>query len=290
MRVVITGHNGQLGRQLVDAFASHEILGVDVHDDDITRPAIRGRIADFRPDLVVHAAAYTDVDGCETNPDMAFQVNAIGTQNVALGAARAGAVMLQISTNEVFDGTRREIYREWDAPNPLSTYARSKAAGEAIVRDLLGGRFYIVRIAWLFGPGGNNFITKILAGAEKHGTLRVAADEFGNPTYAPDLAAAVAQLAASGHYGIYHLTNAGFCSRFEFAREIMRLAGSPDLPITSILSADWPRPSRPPLHAVLANTAARTLGITLRPWQDATAEYVHLLMAEREASRGIADG
>jgi dTDP-4-dehydrorhamnose reductase len=282
MRVVITGHKGQLGRRLVDAFAGHEILGLDMPEDDITRPAVSGRIADFRPDLVIHAAAYTDVDGCETNPDVAFRVNAIGTQNVALGAARADAAMLYISTNEVFDGMRREIYREWDATNPLSTYARSKAAGEQAVRDLLGGRFYIVRIAWLFGPGGNNFITKILTGAEKYGALRVAADEFGNPTYAPDLAAALVQLAASHHYGIYHMTNAGFCSRFEFAREIMRLAGKLDLSITPILSADWPRPSRPPLHAVLANTAADALGITLRPWQDAAAEYVAMLMASAD--------
>ena len=281
MRVVITGHKGQLGRQLVDAFAGHEILGLDMPEDDITRPAVSGHIADFRPDLVVHAAAYTDVDGCETNPDVAFGVNTIGTQNVAVGAARAGGAMLYISTNEVFDGTRRDLYQEWDAPNPLSTYARSKAAGEQAVRDLTGGRFYIARIAWLFGPGGNNFITKILAGAEKYGALRVATDEFGNPTYAPDLAAALVQLTATHHYGIYHLTNAGFCSRFEFAREIMRLAGKPDLPVTPILSADWPRPSRPPLHAVLANTAADALGIALRPWQDAVAEYVDLLMAAR---------
>ena len=141
---------------------------------------------------MVHAAAYTDVDGCENDPELAFRVNAVGTQNVALAAQQAGAALLHISTNEVFDGTRREAYREWDAANPLSTYARSKAAGEQIVRDLVGGRFYIVRVAWLFGPGGNNFVTKILAGAAEHGALRVAADEFGNPTYAPDLAAAIA--------------------------------------------------------------------------------------------------
>jgi dTDP-4-dehydrorhamnose reductase len=281
MRLVITGHKGQLGRQLMDAYAGHDILGLDMPQDDITHPEVSARIADFRPDLVVHTAAYTDVDGCETNPELAFRVNAVGTQNVALGAARAGAAMLQISTNEVFDGTRRELYREWDAPNPLSTYARSKAAGEAIVRDLLGGRFYIVRIAWLFGPGGNNFVTKILAGAEKYGALRVAADEFGNPTYAPDLAQAIARLTATDHFGIYHLINTGFCSRFEFAREILRLAGKPDLPVTPILSADWPRPSRPPLHAVLANTAADALGIRLRPWQEAAAEYVSALMAGR---------
>lgn len=278
MRVVITGHNGQLGRQLMTAFAAHELLPLDLPADDITDPGLSARIRAFRPDLVVHAAAYTDVDGCEKDPELAFRVNAFGTQNVALAARQAGAALLHISTNEVFDGTRRELYREWDLPNPMSTYARTKAAAEQIVRDLAGGRFYIVRIAWLFGPGGVNFITKILAGAEKHGALRVAADEFGNPTYAPDLASACARLAATGHYGIYHLTNAGFCSRYEFAREIMRLAGKPDLPVTPILSAEWPRPSKPPLHAVLANTAAAALGITLRPWQEAVREYVGALV------------
>jgi dTDP-4-dehydrorhamnose reductase len=274
MRVVITGHKGQLGRRLQIAFAGYELLGLDVPEDDITAPAISGRIADFRPDLVVHAAAYTDVDGCETNPDLAFRVNAVGTQNVASGARQAGAAMLYVSTNEVFDGARRDLYREWDQANPMSTYARSKAAGEQIVREMTGGRFYIARVAWLFGPGGNNFITKILAGAEKYGALKVAADEFGNPTYAPDVAIAMARVAAAGRHGIYHLTNAGFCSRYEFAREVLRLAGRADLPITPILSADWPRPSRPPLHAVLANTAAAALGITLRPWQEAVADYV----------------
>ncbi len=281
MRVVITGHNGQLGRQLMTAFAAHELLPLDLPCDDIIDPGISACITAFRPDLVVHAAAYTDVDGCETNPDLAFRVNAFGTQNVALAARAAGAALLHISTNEVFDGTRRELYREWDAANPMSTYARTKAAAEQIVRDLAGGRFYIVRIAWLFGPGGVNFVTRILAGAEKHGALRVAADEFGNPTYAPDLAAACAKLAATGHYGIYHLTNAGFCSRYEFAQTIMRLAGRPDLPITPILSAEWPRPSRPPLHAILANTAGAALGITLRPWQEAVGEYVDSLTADQ---------
>jgi len=274
MRVVITGQRGQLGRQLQTAFTGHEILGLDMPEDDVTAPAVTGRIAGFHPDLIVHAAAYTDVDGCETNPELAFRANAVGTQNVALGAAQAGAAMLYISTNEVFDGARRDLYREWDTPNPISVYARSKAAGEQLVRDLTGGRFYICRVAWLFGPGGVNFVTKILAAADKDSTLRVAADEFGNPTYAPDAAVAMARLAETGHFGIYHLTNSSFCSRYEFAREIMRLAGKPDLSITPILSADWPRPSKPPLHAVLANTAAANLGITLRPWQAALADYI----------------
>ena len=278
MRVVITGHNGQLGRQLQAAFAGHEVLGLDLPADDITSPAASARVAGFHPDLVLHAAAYTDVDGCEGAPEKAFLANAIGTQNVALGAQQAGASMLYVSTNEVFDGTRRDAYREWDPVNPASVYARSKSAGEQIVRDLLQ-RFYIVRVAWLFGPGGANFVTKLLTATARDGALRVAADEFGNPTYAPDVAAAIARLAAVGRYGIYHLTNAGFCSRFEYAREIVRLAGRPDIPMTPILSAEWPRPSRPPLHAVLANTAGYASGIVLRPWQEALAEYVAWLKA-----------
>jgi dTDP-4-dehydrorhamnose reductase len=279
MRVVVTGHNGQLGRQLQSAFAEHELLLLDLPGDDITQPAISRRVASFKPDLVLHAAAFTNVDGCEQDPDAAFRANAVGTQNIALGAQAAGAAMLYISTNEVFDGSAREPYREWDRPQPISVYARSKAAGEGIVRDLLS-RFYIVRIAWLFGPAGNNFVTKILAAAQKNGALQVAADEFGNPTYAPDLAAAVRRLVDGGHYGIYHLTNRGFCSRCDFARAILQGAGYGAVPITPILSADWPRPSRPPLHSVLANTAGAALGLTLRPWQQALAEYLALLRAE----------
>jgi dTDP-4-dehydrorhamnose reductase len=276
MRVVVTGHNGQLGRQLVNVLGPHQLLPIDLPADDITDPRIVGRVAEFEPDVIVHAAAYTDVDGAEMDPDLAFRVNAWGTQNMALAAGRVGAALLLVSTNEVFDGSQREAYREWDPINPLSTYARSKAAAERIVLAL-APRVYIVRLAWLFGPGGNNFITKILSGAEKYGALRVAADEFGNPTYAPDAARAIARLIETEHYGIYHLTNGGFCSRYEFAHEIMRLAGRQDIPITPILSAEWPRPSRPPLHAVLVNSAAACLGVTLRPWQEALAEYVSAL-------------
>jgi dTDP-4-dehydrorhamnose reductase len=273
MRVVLTGHNGQLGHQLQAAFAAHEVLTLDLPCNDITDPSISACVADFRPELVLHVAAFTNVDACESDPEKAFRVNALGTQHVALGADWANAPLLYVSTNEVFDGTQRDAYREWDQPCPMSVYARSKTAGEQIVRDVLR-HFYIVRIAWLFGPGGVNFVTKILAGAQKNGGLRVAADEFGNPTYAPDVAAAICRLVETRRYGVYHLTNAGFCSRYEFAREILRLAGQAEIPITPILSAEWVRPSSPPLHAVLGNTAAAALGITLRPWQDALAEYV----------------
>jgi dTDP-4-dehydrorhamnose reductase len=280
MRVVITGHNGQLGRQLQGAFTGHEVLLLDLPCDDVTDPDIVDCIAAFRPDLVVHAAAYTDVDGAEKEPDVAFRVNAVGAQNVALGAKAAGAAVMQVSTNEVFDGTHREPYREWDAPSPIGVYARSKAAAEQIVRDLVR-EFYIVRVAWLFGPGGNNFVTKIRAAAEKYGSLRVSSDEFGNPTYAPDVAVAMARLAETHRYGIYHLTNAGFCSRYEFAVEVLRLAGQSHIAVTPILSAEWQRAAQPPLHAVLANTAGASLGIALRPWQQALAEYIPTLLEQQ---------
>ena len=180
--------------------------------------------------------------------------------------------MVYISTNEVFDGTAQPPYREWDVPNPISVYARSKAAGERVVRALLQ-RFYIVRIAWLFAPGGNNFVSKIVAAARKHGALKVVDDEFGNPTYAPDAAAAIARLVEANHFGIYHFTNSGACSRYEFAREALRLAGLGKVPITPIASSEWPRPSAPPLRAILANVAGAELGITLRSWQEALAAY-----------------
>ncbi len=273
MRIVITGCRGQLGRQLEIAFGGHAVLGVDLPGFDITAPAVVRQIADFKADLVLHTAALTDVDGCERDPERAFLVNAIGTKHVALGARASGAAMVHISTNEVFPGDRRDAYREWDRIDPISVYARSKAAGEQIVRELLD-RFYLVRIAWLFGPGGANFVTKILAIARASGQLRVAADEFGNPTYAPDLAAAIRKLVETEHYGTYHLTNSGFCSRYEFAREILRCSEQSGTEVAPILCAEWPRASQPPLHSVLANTAGAALGIVLRPWQDALAEYV----------------
>ena len=162
---------------------------------------------------------------------------------------------------------------ECDAFIARRASAQSKAAGEAAVRTLLQ-RFYIVRIAWLVAPGNNNFPRKIIEAADKHGALRVVSDEFGNPTYAPDLAAAIAQLIETNHFGIYHLVNGGSCSRYEFAREILRQAGRPDVAVTPIAHPEWGRSSTPPLHAPLANTHSRALGITLRRRQEAAAAVV----------------
>ncbi len=273
-RILITGSQGQLGRALQQELAADVLLCVDQPEFDVADPAATRFVVDLAPDLVIHAAAYTNVDGAEAQPDLVFRINTLGTQNIALACQRLRVPMLYVSTNEVFDGTRTATpYYEWDQTNPQSVYARSKAAGERTVMALLD-QFYVVRIAWHFARGGINFPRKILEAADRHATLRVVDDEYGNPTYAPDLAAALARLVTTGHFGIYHLTNSGACSRYEFACEVLRLAGRADVPVTPIASAEWLRPTQPPLHAILANTAGAALGITLRPWQEALVDFL----------------
>ncbi len=273
MRIVVTGSKGQLGRALLETMGDHTFLPIDLPEHDFTGASTFQAIVDFAPEVVIHGGAFTDVDGCEADPDTAYRVNALGTQNVALACQLCGAAMLYISTNEVFDGTKKEPYLEFDPPNPIGVYGKSKLAGEMYVRDLLD-RFYIVRTAWLYARGGNNFVTKIIKAADEQGALRVVTDEVSSPTYAPDLAAAIAQLIRTGRYGIYHFTNRGTCSRYEFALKILALSGRGHIPVTPITSDQYRRLARPPLHAVLRNYCGATaLGITLRPWEEALQEY-----------------
>lgn len=274
MRILITGAKGQLGRALMRRLATHNLLGVDLPEVDLTDlPAARSILAAFRPELVIHAAAYTDVDGAARNPDLAYRVNALGTRNVAVATQAVGAAMLAISTNEVFDGTKSEPYLEFDAVNPINPYARSKLAAEQFIRELTT-RFYIVRTSWLYGLGGNNFVKKILTRADSDGRLRVVTDEVSSPTYTEDLVTAIEQVMITGAYGTYHFTNEGACSRFEFAQEILQQTGRGYLPIEPITLADFARPSTPPRYAPLRNFCGAQLGITLRPWRDALADYL----------------
>jgi dTDP-4-dehydrorhamnose reductase len=279
MRVYITGIKGQLGKALSQQWGPKaEIFGSDLPEIDITDPsAITGDIEQARPDVVVHCAAMTDVDGCARNPELAYRVNGLGTQNVAIACQQVSAAMVHISTNEVFSGLwddgQARAYREFDRQNPINPYGVSKAAGEWYARNLLN-RFYIVRTAWLYARGGANFIHAIQRAADKHGALRVVTDEVGNPTFAPDLAAGIIQLVESGRYGVYHLTNEGACSRYSFAANILELTGRENVPITPIVQAQWPRPSTPPAYAPLENVCAAALNIRLRSWQDALAEYL----------------
>ncbi len=276
MRIFVTGKKGQLGQALSRVLADHEVSGCDLPELDITdRGQIDAAIREFAPDVVIHAAAWTDVDGCARDPANAYRVNALGTQNVALACGACNAALVYVSTNEVFDGTATEPYREWDTPHPINPYARSKAAGEWYVRHLLNC-FYIARTAWVYAPGGRNFSNprRIIELADAHGRLKVVQDEVGNPTYALDLAQAIARLITTQAYGVYHLTNAGYVSRYDYVREVLRLSGRGHIPVEPIHLDDFERPSAPPRFAPLANTAAAALGITLRPWQEAVAAYL----------------
>lgn len=273
MRIFLTGSEGQLGRVLSTRLSGDQVVPCDQPDCDVTAPgAIRQAILAARPDVVLHCAALTDVDGCALHPALAYRVNGFGTQNVALACAEAGAALLYISTNEVFDGTAHAPYSEFDAPHPVNAYGRSKLAGEWFASRLLQ-RFYIVRTSWLFAPGGKNFMHKIIQRAAEGQPLRVVTDEVASPTHVEDLADAVVQLIGTGQFGIYHLTNAGYCSRYDWARKVLDVAGY-SVPIEPITRAEYPRPSTPPAFSALANQAAQALGIVLRPWEEAVAEFL----------------
>jgi dTDP-4-dehydrorhamnose reductase len=280
MRVIVVGGLSQLGRALVGALVArgHEAHVWDVPEVDITDSSIAIRLADVRPDVVINSAAWTNVDGAEANPEAAYKVNALGARHIAQGCAACDALMLQVSTNEVFAGDPGRFYFENDLARPGGAYARSKWAGEAACAAA-HSRLIVARIAWLFGQGGNNFPTKIATAADKHGALRVVSDEFGNPTYAPDAADAMARLLEIGRPGAYHLVNEGFASRFEFAAAVLYGSGRSHVPLSPIAASDWVRAAPPPLHAVLVNQAAAALGVVLRPWQDAVREYSATLPA-----------
>lgn len=270
MKITVVGSKGQLGSALQAALTGESLQLLDLPEYDMTVfPAARDVITAFRPDVVILAAAMTDVDGCERQPELAYRVNALGTRNVALACQVLNAPLLYVSTDYVFDGVGREPHWEYDAPNPQCVYARSKLAGEQIVRDLLS-RFYITRTAWLYDRTHRNFVNTVRRLAAEREALRMVTNEEGSPTYAPDLAAAISQLIRIPAYGIYHFTNSGTCSRYEWARAIMALSGRPDYPIYPTDS--YPRPAKVPAFVELRNLFGAALGITLRPWQEALAE------------------
>ncbi len=275
MRIFITGGQGQLGTTLQTTLKNAEITATGQPDLDICeKEAVFTAVSTAKPDVLIHCAAYTNVDGCARDPELAYRVNGLGTQNVALACQQFGVPMVHVSTNEVFSGQQENGYEEWMPLCPANPYGRSKAAAELHVQNILN-RFYIVRTAWLYAPQGRNFIHTILNRARQTGQLRVVTDEIGNPTYVHDLAKAIAQLIKTQQYGIYHFVNSGHCSRWDFANEILRLAGLDGVTNTPILSHEFERPSTPPPFGALHNIAGAAIGIHLRPWPEALADYMH---------------
>ncbi len=275
MHILILGARGQLGQALCDAYQTEANCTLSQWarpDYDITAPEITTAIAKLRPDVVINAAAWTNVDAAEIDPNAAFAANALGPKYLAEGCDRCGAMLVQVSTNEVFAGDAEICYWEYDQPGPRSIYARSKLAGELATQQQLD-RLFLVRTAWLFSPGGNNFPSKIVNAADRLGALQVVTDERGNPCYAPDVAAAIIALIATERFGTYHLVNDGSASRFEFAQAVLQARQRAHIPLTPILHTEWSRSADSPRHAVLVNQAAAELGIKLRPWQEALAVY-----------------
>lgn len=278
MHILITGGNGQLGQALQKTFrtTTHSTTAVDLPTHDISDATAVGTLLDqTQPDLIINAAAYTNVDACVSHPQLAYRANAHGPHNLALACLAHDIPLVHISTNEVFRGDNPAGYDEWMPlnPHPGNVYGRSKAAGEFHVRHTLP-RHYIVRTAWLYASTGRNFIHAILNRARQTGQLRVVTDEIGNPTWAQDLAQAIAQLIETGQYGTYHFVNEGACSRWAFANEIVRLAGLEGVVNEPILSNEFQRASTPPPFGALHNNNGRALGIVPRPWAEALAEFI----------------
>ena len=274
-RVAITGASGQLGTQLVRAFAAagDEVLPLTRPGFDILRDVDLSRLTDWRPEIVVNSAAWTDVDGCARDPQRAMWINGTAAGSVATAAARAGALVIQISTNEVFDGVLERPYTEDDEPNPINPYGAAKLAGERLVAAA-NPHHLIIRTAWLFGPGGSNFVTKILAAADRARLsgqpLRVVDDESGNPTPTPWLADVIVNLSQRGARsveGVMHVAGSPVTSRLGWARHI--LSGT-DVAITPIRLSDFQRDSTVPPRATLSSRRFGQLGIPAGDWRNAS--------------------
>ena len=265
-----------LGRDLAAHLrARHQVVGADLPEVDITDLSLVQRaFKSAQLDAVIHAAAFTAVDECEHRPDLAFQVNAEGTRNVAIACLEASVPMLYLSTDYVFDGRKPNPYAEDDPPNPLNVYGRSKLEGERHVTKLLPAA-WIVRTSWLFGPFGKNFVSAILQRARQMEPLRVVDDQVGAPTYTLDLAEKLEQIVMKGTPGVYHVTNRGYCSWFEFAREILRQVGLTHVPLSAIPTSASDRPALRPLNSRLAHTRLESEGLgLLPPWQNALSRYL----------------
>jgi dTDP-4-dehydrorhamnose reductase len=273
MKVAILGASGLLGKYLMREWASGEVTGFSSKDVDIRKAGDVDRLlSGLRPNWVILAAAYTDVDGCESNPSLAFETNYQGALNVARATVAAGSHLLFLSSDYVFDGEKASAYETGDARNPLSVYGQTKAQAEVELERMLPS-CCIVRTSWVFGVGGKCFPDTILRLAAVRDEIEVVDDQQGCPTYARDLARAIVQLVRLDARGIVHVTNRGQCTWFEFARSIVALSGLPTN-VRPTTTERFPRPAKRPKNSVLSASSLARYGISMPGWKDALSEYL----------------
>jgi dTDP-4-dehydrorhamnose reductase len=276
MNIVITGAGGQLGRDMVRVCSEK---GLPVHAAesrhlDITDyPAVKDYLTRHRCDLLINCAAYNAVDEAEQNWKTAYGVNGLGVRNLALAMNECGGTLVHYSTDFVFDGESSRPYTIADSPHPINRYGESKLLGEKFVRDL-SDRYYLVRVSWVFGPGNVNFVKKVMVWSRTSTELRIVNDQVSSPTYTRDLAKATLDLVKTGMYGLYHITNDGYCSRYEWAVHILDLLGW-EGKIIPVSSREFPTPARRPGFSVLDNFGSpEILGYSLPDWKDATRQFL----------------
>jgi dTDP-4-dehydrorhamnose reductase len=278
-RVLVTGAKGMLGVDLCSIFARHfDLRAVDVDEMDVCRAdSVFDTFDSFKPDLVIHLAALTDVDVCEKDPNLAYQVNAIGSQLIALACQKHNAELVYLSSVSVFGGEKHEAYTEFDTPYPVSHYSRSKYQGELIVQSLLH-RYYIVRAGWMFGGGmrDKKFVARIIELARAKPMLQIVNDKFGSPTYTGDIANGILQLINTGWYGAYNMVNTGApASRYEVAQKILEYANITSCELQPVSSAQFPLSAPRPRMEAARNLRLELLGLTLmRSWLEALREYI----------------
>lgn len=296
MKILITGAKGQLGSELTSILKSKkseigaisplydkcEIVAADADTLDITDALkVNSFLEDFAPDVVINCAAMTNVDGCETNLELAMRVNAIGPLNIARACKKIGAKLVHVSTDYVFDGKNSSPYCEWDVCAPNSIYGKSKLLGEQYVREQTC-RYFIVRTAWLYGYAGHNFVRTILKLAKEKKQIKVVNDQVGNPTNANDLAHHILKMAVTENYGIYHCTGTGAASWFEFASLIVKYAGL-KCKVVPCRTSEFPKVAKRPNFSALDNLMLRcAVGDEMRPWQDALLTYINTLKKEND--------
>ncbi len=289
MKVMITGAGGMLGQTLTENFAIREgwLLQPYTHAmlDVGDYTAVQAALASFNPHLLIHLAAYTDVEKAEKEPDSVYRTNYLGTWYICQACSMLDITMVYLSSDLVFDGRKGLPYVETDQTGPLNIYGRSKLAGEELVRNLVR-RHYIIRAGWMFGDSkkDHKFVGKVLEQAFTGKTLHVVMDRIGSPIYTNDLAKKIREIISDGlPWGTYHVVNKGLCSRQEFAVSILRYAGINDLPVIPVDTSYFPSGAPRPINSALCNYALELMGRNnMRPWQDALQEYVAVMLGEKE--------